>query len=71
MRNLRQYPITDEEVFKFLDELSEEYDYRKTGLIGDIRPAIINHLRDMTKMPRVINVFDRLAASENEKVSKS
>jgi len=51
----------------FLDHLSDEYGFEKTRLIGDIRPAIIDHIIQMVKMPRII----RLVESENEKVSKS
>jgi len=64
---LTQYPITDDEVLNFLDHLSDEYGFEKTRLIGDIRPAIIDHIIQMVKMPRII----RLVESENEKVSKS
>lgn len=69
MRNLLQYPITDEEVLNFLDHLSEEYDYKKTLLVGDMRPTIIEYIKEIVKMPRIIRVID--GESKNEEVSKS
>jgi hypothetical protein len=45
MRNLRQYPVTDEEIIKFIEKLkieaSETLDQRP---IGDMKLSILNKL---------------------------
>jgi hypothetical protein len=46
MRNLKEYPITFDEMQNFLDELAKEYNPEKTGLVGDIRPVMISELKD-------------------------
>jgi len=66
MRNLKQYPITDEEVLNFLDHIYDEYSFEKTRLLGDIRPAIIEHIIQIVTMPKVVKLD-----MNDEKVSKS
>lgn len=43
MRNLVEYPITEEEAINLLDELSEVF---HPDLVGDPRPAIIEWIKE-------------------------
>ncbi len=44
MRNILQYPITKSEVRNCLEGFADSIDYKKTGLVGDIRPMIMQKL---------------------------
>jgi hypothetical protein len=61
MRNLRQYPITDEEILRLIDTLREE-ELKKTDqeqVVGDIRAAVLRKLsmryRDLLAIEHEVN----------------
>lgn len=44
MRNLSEYPVTKKETLDFLNGIAPNYDPTLTGLIGDLRPVIMEVL---------------------------
>ena len=47
VRNLREFPLSDDEVLGFLKEVRD--DYEKSGLIYGTQLAIINYLEQLVK----------------------
>lgn len=43
------YPITREEVVKFLKDLALVTDFENTQLVGDLRPSIVDALLDLVE----------------------
>lgn len=56
MRNLLQYPITDEEVIGYLKQLADEA--LKEEAIGDMRPLFLDYaieaIRDQTRLKKAL-----------------
>lgn len=40
-RNFAEYPVTVEEIVECLKQFQESVSYEKTGLIGDMRPYLL------------------------------
>jgi hypothetical protein len=49
MRNLVEYPITHEEIMECLARLSEVLSYDKTGLVGDMRPLLLDRATEIVR----------------------
>lgn len=47
MRNLKEYPVTTDEIVTFLDILIKKMSYENTGCVGDMRPLLLQKAKEI------------------------